>query len=547
MLLLFLASNFALVYIVLGALKIPLVAFHEPKLRDSPGEYPPLSSTEEIQGASPEAFGWIKPGAKIQRLKKIELFAISENNIRLSPGPSTWSKITELLAKHVVILPRNDDLVHLTHTVPPHYGSLERLVKAIREVIKQFYTAVDLWDEGSPLDKTVLIAVEALQRETLTAPGRLWVLSVFRLLQSYLPRGDLKPIRLNPNTGPVCRGALELFLTEGIDLTHSIDGKKGVSPAIEALERVELIVKIKNHLGDFKEDNPTANFVDIYDTLLQTKGESMKQDFFWLSLRCMQHMGIEDTPRKEKEAVFHILYHISAFDGENRKHIQDHVAQNVHFGKIYQFMSNKLKYYYLDALRPRIKKYFSGEDVDPYIGNLLLPFLGLSPVSLEHIKHIITSLKYQQYALLHKQEDFYGLDPEKADKYIKDHCFVIDTLQIASPYIEGSKKFLDTEFEVHGKNLDSNLDLSLNLPMENSDPLSLPIEDKNRDPCPMCADKFFEGQRIIQLTCSSSHKLHAHCMDVLVSYPRSKCQDLLCPICRMSIDHPFSVSQHTIK
>ncbi|EGG11909.1 uncharacterized protein MELLADRAFT_58990 [Melampsora larici-populina 98AG31] len=536
MLFLVLAWYLTLVSIVLGELRIPLLAVHKPKVRDFSGEHALVSLTEGSQGASAKTFEWINPEEKIARLKAIEIFKISENNIRLSPGPTTWSQITDLLAKWMVILPENRDLVHLVQTVPTHNESLERLVKATRGVVRWFYEAVDLWDEGSPLDKTVLLALETLQGDNLTALERLWVLSLSRLLQSYLPRGDLKPIRLDPNMGPVCRGALELFLTEGIDLTHAMDDKIEVVPASEgqyispfnskklentgqliwtpskALERVELIVKIKNHFEDFEKDNPTANFMKIYDSLLQTKSKSIKREFVWLTLRCMQHMVVETTPKKEKECIFHILDHISTFSQESRKYIQEHVAQKDNFGEIYQSMSNKFRYQ--AELRPRVKKYFAGEDIDPYIGNLLLPFIGLTPVSLDHIKHVITSLHLQQYALSHGQEELYGLDLEKAHKYNEDHHFVLDTLHIASPYVEGSKELLDSKSEAHSKSLELNLGLSLNLPMENSNHLSLAIKDKNYDPCAICTEEFFQGQRVIQLTCFHSHKLHAQCMDV---------------------------------
>ncbi|KAH9823350.1 hypothetical protein DFH28DRAFT_1092162 [Melampsora americana] len=542
MLFLVLAWYLTLCPIVLSWFRIPLPAFHEPNLHDFSEESAVVSSTETYE--------WIRPEEKAKRLEAIEIFQTSETNIGESPAPTIWSRIKEKVSEDMVILPDNRDLVHLIHAAPTHNESVLRLVKAMRGVAERFYTALDLWDKGSPMEKTLLIAFETLQGDGLTAPERLWALRVSRLLQSYLPTGDIKPVRLNPNTGPVCRGALEIFLTEGMDLTHEIHDKINVVPASEALERVELVMKIKNHFEDFQNEDPTANFRKIYDSLLQIKSKSIKPDFFWLTLRCMQHMGVVNIPEKEKECVYHILCHISTFSQDSGNLLHGHLVQDNHLGGIFHSMSERFKYQV--DLRPRIKKYLLAEDSDPYIGNLLPPFIELSSVSLDHIKHVITSMNTQKYALKHGQAELYGLDPKKAHKYDEDYHFIFEVLYTATSHNKDTQNFIKSEIESHDKSLHSNTVLSQDLPMENSEPLSLPMENSKtlsfpvHDICPICLEDYSPGQRYVQL-CFHTHKLHAQCMDYLVLNAKETHKELQCPTCRGHINYPLAISQHKIE
>ncbi|KAH9823345.1 hypothetical protein DFH28DRAFT_1018325 [Melampsora americana] len=543
---------FTLCSITLGALRIPQWGSHASIIRDIREEYTLVSPTEEIRDHLADGLEWIQLERedKTQRLKAIEIFETSENNIRHNPVSTAWSKITGALEKYILILPDISDLVHLTHTTPTGRESLKRLLKSIRGVIKWFHQVIELWDEGSPLDKAVLIALETLQENNLTAPERLWVLRVFQSLQSYLPRRNLKPVRLDPYAGPVCRGALELFLTEGrIWMTRGVkspsNDKISALAISEPLERTELIVKIRDYFGDLKKANLSVNFMKIYDSLLQTKGASVKKEFVGLTLRCMHHMAIEYTPRKEKESVFHILNHLSKFSEDCKKNIQCHVTNDDHIRRIYQSLSNNFKYQ--SELRPRIQKYLSGEDVDPYIGNLLLPFLGVSLVTMDHIKHVVTCLKFQQYVLANRKAAIYGLDPSKTHQYNRDQHFVIETLYLASSSIKGSIEFLNSELKIHGKSLNLHLELIHSFPPGNTDPSSLPLEEENHDLCPICYDEFSRGQRVIKLNCFTPHKFHAQCMDSLVMVSKAKSKDLLCPSCRRYLHLPIPISQHNIE
>ncbi|EGG05101.1 uncharacterized protein MELLADRAFT_88170 [Melampsora larici-populina 98AG31] len=486
----------------LGAITITHTGAHEDSLEGLHEAERQLPAIHGLQDRWTDDLPEMTLEAKTKRLKAIEMFQTSNKKIICDPAPTRWSEITAALAtvKHIVLPPDLDDLACLSHAPPtPHVG-VNRLVKATCSLIECFDQGViEVWVEASPLDQLVVIALETLQEDYLSRSERLWGLKVLRCIQAYLPRGDLEPIRSNPSTGPVSRGALELFLTEGLDLTTM---KKLANDNIsEVLERVEIIVNIRNYFENFGKANLNANFIEIFDSLLQRKGAAGRETLQWIALRCMQHMVTLGNSPKETDCVFHILEHISTYNTACRERIQDHVTRNDHFGKIYQAISDRFKYQ--SAVRPSIQEYFSREDVDNYVGNLLLPFIGLSLVQREHIEHIITSFKAQDSALKDGTAELYGLDPDKAQKYREDQEFVIGILYKASPYIEGSRELLDGEIHVPRGNLHYRPDLNH---ISNS-------ENRSAVLCPICLDGFFEGQRVIKLKCSKPHKFHEQCMN----------------------------------
>ncbi|KAH9816268.1 hypothetical protein DFH28DRAFT_966638 [Melampsora americana] len=523
---LFFVWYYILVSMALGAMRIPYLGFHEGSLEDIRDADTQIPSSPGSQGWWTEDFSEMTLEDKTKRLNTIQIYTTLNKKIECDPAPTKWTEFIQALSEVFFLLPDLDDLVLLSHAAPKRHIGVKRLVQAMPSLIKLHDEGVKVWMKGSPLDQLVVIALEALQEDYL---------SVLRCLQSYLPRGELKPIRLNPDTGLVCRGALELFLTEGVDLRLNPVTKLENDNVREALERVKLIMNIWNHFEGFEKVRPTLNFIEIYDALLQTKSASGKEDLVLIALRCMHHMAIQNAQEKETECIFHIISHISKFNAACRDRIQDHLTQNDRFGKIYRTMFNSFEYQ--AALRPSIQRYFAREDMDRYIGNLLLPFVGISLVRLEYIEHIITSFKAQETALKDGTAELYGLDPCKAQKYREEQEFVIQILYKASPYIEGSKVLLDSAIP----KLQDNVKYRLH---------SIPIStSENSDAvlCPICLDGFLQGQRVIKLKCSKPHKFHEQCMNAHIISSEDRCTDVLCPSCRRYIYLPIPINQHTFE
>ncbi|KAH9816308.1 hypothetical protein DFH28DRAFT_1056805 [Melampsora americana] len=175
--------------------------------------------------------------------------------------------------------------------------------------------------DDNRLEKTIITALEYLQREDLELHDRLWTLSVLQILQSLLPRGNLGPIREDPNTGSVCRGGLELFLLKGLDYKPRVkdvsNGRTTFFPVdtavTEALKRVELIVNIKNYLRDAEKNLQTPTFIRIHDQLLRNDSLVKAGILESLATQLKHHVIIESTAYGEIECLYRIMKHLESF------------------------------------------------------------------------------------------------------------------------------------------------------------------------------------------------------------------------------------------
>ncbi|KAH9822419.1 hypothetical protein DFH28DRAFT_453203 [Melampsora americana] len=85
--------------------------------------------------------------------------------------------------------------------------------------VKGFYKTA--FDPGYAFDETIKTACMLLEEGYLKDKERVWVLSVLKHLQKYLPQGHLKPMRIESIQWPLRGAALQLHLTKEIDLLDS--------------------------------------------------------------------------------------------------------------------------------------------------------------------------------------------------------------------------------------------------------------------------------------------------------------------------------------
>ncbi|KAH9807591.1 hypothetical protein DFH28DRAFT_1073008 [Melampsora americana] len=180
---------------------------------------------------------------------------------------------------------------------------------------------ISIFVKGRRFERIILITLCYLQKEDLELYDRLWALSVLETLQSFLPRGELEPIRQDPKSGSVCRGGLELFLLKGLDYAPRV---KSVFFGIielfpldesitESLKRVDLIVKIRNYLDHTEQNIKTPTLKILHDQLLQNRSLDTGGIIESLSLQSMHHIISENTPDNEIECLYNILQHFETF------------------------------------------------------------------------------------------------------------------------------------------------------------------------------------------------------------------------------------------
>ncbi|EGG05100.1 uncharacterized protein MELLADRAFT_64272 [Melampsora larici-populina 98AG31] len=334
-------------------------------------------------------------------------------------------------------------LLALCKSAKTQSEGIKPIVRDLQKLVTEHQFEAYLFHRGSRFEYIVFTALEYLQGEDLNVYDRLWTLSILRILQSLLPRGYLEPIRQDPNTGRVCRGGLELFLTEGIDLVKDLSqGRKdSFTPdesVAEALKRVELISNIRNHLQDSQRGHQTPGFIAIHDKLLLTRSLSNGGVVESLALQALQHMNAKDTPDEEIHCLDLILNHLQKFYPAVREIIFSLPSTS----KPSQVIQERFKCQ--AVLQPHIELYLEKGDIDPYIKSLLLPFLGRHSVNLDDVKNLLHSCNVHDSALQDLKVQSHGTDVTKEEQYHRDQDFFIDMMYKVSPYLEGLQDHLDS-------------------------------------------------------------------------------------------------------
>ncbi|KAH9816266.1 hypothetical protein DFH28DRAFT_220717 [Melampsora americana] len=429
---------------------------------------------------------------------------------------------------------RMQELSNLAKSAEKDIEGIGRIAHDLDKLLDHYHLEGSLFRTGSPFEKIILTSLQYLDDENLNVHNRLWTLSVLRILQSFLPRGYLDPIRQDPNTGPVCRGGLELFLTEGVDYGLSskdisnerIDNFTVDESVAEALDRVELIGNIRHYLWDSGRDDQTPSLIAIHDNLLQTRSLVSGGLVESLASKSLQHMNRKDTPVEEIRCLDLIVKHLQKFYPVVRKIVESLPSPS----KPFQVVQQRFKCQ--ATLQPLIEKYLKKGDMDPYINSLLLQFLGWHSVNLDYVKKALHSCNVQDVALKVSKVGSYGADAAKGEKYYEDQDVFIDMMYEISPDLEGLQDHLNS---VVKKDKESeHYHFKTNLIFKK--------EDKSSYRCPICLDKFWKGQRVVKLKCYCSLILHEQCTSILEL--ASNGVGFECPTCRMGIKIPLAHNQH---
>lgn len=153
-----------------------------------------------------------------RRVEALEIFSpIGQSIESTTPSENIIPAITHDVIGYLTVSHRMKMMLHLAQDGQTFDSGIRPIAKELEIMTRDFLYGSKLSDhENFTQFKIVLMTVLGyLQHEGLKTYERLWTLSVLRRIQSLLPWGHLHSIRQDPNTGWVCRGGLELFLTEG--------------------------------------------------------------------------------------------------------------------------------------------------------------------------------------------------------------------------------------------------------------------------------------------------------------------------------------------
>ncbi|KAH9812489.1 hypothetical protein DFH28DRAFT_978638 [Melampsora americana] len=297
----------------------------------------------------------------------------------------------------------------------------------------------------------------------------------------------------------------------------------------EALERVQLIMSIRNYIHGFERDHQSPKIMDIHNTLLQTSSLGKPENVESLTSKCIDHMVVENTPDEEVQCCYYVLRYLETF---HNKVIKGLIESWSSASKAFRHIKQKFKAQ--AELQHHIQRYSKKEDKDPYIMSLLLPFVdvGWQSVDSLYVKHCIHMLNIQYSALVSKKGELYGLDVTKGKKYHEDQDFFIEMMYIASTYIKGIQEYLDKKVPKNKQNGH----------YEFISCVLLTNKNESSETCSICLDGFLKGQRAVRLGCYRPHTLHEQCMNSVIS--ASKGVDVKCPVCRRGLPIPLDQDEY---
>ncbi|KAH9814353.1 hypothetical protein DFH28DRAFT_305809 [Melampsora americana] len=466
-----------------------------------------------------------------ERSKVLETFAPLNENFEYRPHSMNWFSIhpQNLIGRLTHKHERNmHELLDLVTGAQKYNTMIRSIAEKLRTMVEEYGFNKQLFIEGSGLKDIMITALEYLQQEELQTNERLWTLSILHILQSYFPRDQLKPIRQAPKTGPVSRGGLELFLTEGLDCKPraevTSDGKAEVShvnrSVTEALKRVELIMTIKSVLEDPKLSSELYRLRAIHDQLLQRR-QLDRGTINWIVWTTMQQMRIKSTTNAQIHCLNLILQHLETFFPITKKLLEYRTYSGETFEAIKQSLGAQAEWQY--KLEKSLEK---STRVDPYIKSLLLSLTLRESFNLEYFKYCINSMNIQDSALKLKESkpEEYGLEISQRQSYYKDQDLFIQTMFNAIPHITGLKEYLQTQVK-QDANTGHYQFISQRL-LEN--------KDESSKICTICQEEIIKGQEVNQLACqtNSPHLFHQECTTPMPLDLWHGHTCVRCPICR---------------
>ncbi|KAH9812086.1 hypothetical protein DFH28DRAFT_415396 [Melampsora americana] len=392
----------------------------------------------------------------------------------------------------------------------------------------QSLNIASLFCENSLYQQTMEFAIEVLEQGSLKLNERIWALGILRTLQAHLPKGKLRPLRTNVQEGFVCRGALELWLTKEMNL--SIEAKQSWSTVAydgahnpllaQALQRAELFVELQEYLGSTTKSDITREFISIYDALLKESCLIPENKLSKLIERCENHMVQENSPEGEVICTFHIINHLEKHNESVKPKSQSAKVIYKEFKKYFEHQ---------EKLEPLIRKFLKEGAGDPYMENLVLPFIRVKwkKLTVKYYEYVLKSLKGFEYDLAHMDHETRQKYPSM-DDYQKSKIAVMEILEKASYGIEGARNVLNIDIPVAG---------------------STEVEKQNEEElksCIICWKDFFNGQKVVYAGCHHEHQFHHHCMENWVdSVTKNPYITPTCPLCRKVIQKPIPRSCHS--
>ncbi|KAH9816184.1 hypothetical protein DFH28DRAFT_218091 [Melampsora americana] len=257
-----------------------------------------------------------------ERVKALEIFSpLHESNNNIKPPLRTLvSKVTHQFS-FFTRWAYEDEVLDLAKRAQRYNSRITPIARELEVMIFYYLFGLPLFNKCVRFEIVIMAAVECLQRGDLTIYERLWTLHVLRRLHVLSPILHFEPIAQDPKTGRVCRGGLELFLTQGMDTRPRVkgisNGRIEIQPVdecvTEALNRVELILNIKNYLQGGEKNLQTPTLIRIHDTLLQNRSLSEAGIIEFLTLQAIHHKIGQTTPDGEIQCLYHILRHLEKF------------------------------------------------------------------------------------------------------------------------------------------------------------------------------------------------------------------------------------------
>ncbi|EGG11249.1 uncharacterized protein MELLADRAFT_102650 [Melampsora larici-populina 98AG31] len=473
-----------------------------------------------------------------ETVKALEIWSPIHESVESKTRPGTsileiTHKFTNLFTRRM----RKYKIFYLARDGQTYNSAIRTIARELDIMIRDSLFGGSSVDNCLHIEIVLIAVLEYLQRDNLKTYERLWTLSVLRLLQSLLPMGHVKSISQDPNTGRVCRGGLELFLTQGaLMLSSGMDLEpkvKGVSYGridilpvdkylTEALERAELILNIRNYLQGSQESLQTPGLIGIHNKLLQNRSLFEAGIIESLSLQALAMDGSIDkyTSDGAIHCLYQILQHLDRFysgsqqlaitEALKRVELMLEIRKNLHYHdhQIPAIMKMYDKSLHTRSLaNTRFIKSLTFQCIHHVIHETTpdeeIP--GLHSVKLEYIKACLHLCHIQDSALKGGKGDLYGLDVSKGEKYLENQDFFIDMMYRSSTYIDGLQDYLHSQ-------------VKKDEPSGHYQYISKPLvenQTKGSEGCPICLSKFLEGQRVVKLKCLTPHIFHEQCINRL--------------------------------
>ncbi|KAH9811123.1 hypothetical protein DFH28DRAFT_932289 [Melampsora americana] len=363
--------------------------------------------------------------------------------------------------------------------------------------------ALSQLENGSNELENILIdgLIQKLQAENLNESIRIGYLAFLWLFLENSPLWTLKVMNTDIKEGALCRATLELSLTKStfnmagackyFDL---ISEAKKVSkvlniyseinpPWLEGLRRGDVLEYIRRYRMEAPHIQPSASLVAVHDALLQASCPMEDNIAAEMTSNCIKFLNEGDVFRDREEWKCHyvILAHLIKFIPSSKQKMRQESKENVVFQAIFERMMR------WQVVRLEIESFLSSHEPDPHIRDILLPFLSLKPVTLEHYEYIITVFESgsyikkkakalnvlkgrtkgrakpdlrtnyqarQKFKLKSKKTKGQQELPFESEHYIQDlkeyfedQDFVVNILYVVSPDVLGARELLDERIE----------------------------------------------------------------------------------------------------